>query len=261
MIAEHKGPIVLSASIHFVGVLALFIASLILPNKAPEPFEFVMYGDPGAQVSNSLPQLETLSYEVEDVPMPDPELFKPEIPEPEPVVEVVPEPIADPVELVQKIVEPVPEVVPDKPNLMSYKDFGEVKEQNVRKNPVRTSKPVDLSSVNRDLQKMIASARSTTGSMSSGDERSFEAYLNTLAATIRDAVEIHTAGRVPLVVEVRFLLAANGSVTGARIHTSSGDRIFDQKVLAAFKSPSVRYFRETPFGKSHELILPVRQQD
>ncbi len=257
MFAEHKGPIVLSATVHFVGVLALLIASMVLPKKTPEPFVFEMYGEPGPQVSSDLPTLKPLTYESEDIEMPDPKLFEPEIPEPipEPVRELVPyEPVPDP--------EPVVEKVPEKPKLIRYEDFGAVKDpQNVRTKPVQ--RKVDLSSVNRDLQKMIASSSSSSSAstMSSGDKRSLEAYFNTLMATIRDAVEIHTPGPVPLVTEVNFFLAANGSITGARITKSSGDSVYDQKVLAAFRSAKVRYFQPTPFGDSHDLNLAVRQRD
>lgn len=256
MIAEHKGPIVLSATVHFVLLLALLIASMIIPTKAPEPFVFEMYGDPGPQGADQLPTLSPLEYESQDEPEIDPKIFEPEIPEPEaePVQELVPYEEPTP--------EPVAEVVSQKPKLISYDEFGVVeKPQNIRKTPIR--RKVDLSSFNREVQDMIAKSRSseTVSSLGSGDKRSLEAYLNSLGVAIRDAVEPHTAGAVPLVTEVRFLVAANGSVTGVRIVKSSGDSGYDKKVLEAFRTSGVRRFLPTPFGNAHDLNLAVRQQD
>ncbi|MCH6256095.1 energy transducer TonB [Puniceicoccaceae bacterium K14] len=264
MNSDIKGPLILSACLHFVALVIATVYAFATPEKKPEPFVFEMYGDPGQPSSEPESTFKPIEYQSEDVEMPDPSEFEPEIPEPEPEPEPLPE--LDPApELIEA---PEPElpaepIVEEKPKLISYKDFGVVtKPQNVPKNRPKPKAPdfsKDIAEMNKSLKSILASSSSSSAvnKMSTGDQRSLEAYFNSLKKLIKDNIETHSLGSRPLETEITFNLSANGSITNVSVSRSSGDSSYDAKVLAGVKR--VRFFEPTPFGASHSLKIPFRQ--
>lgn len=274
MNADFKGAMFLSICLHFAVAVAFALFSMVTPEKDPEPFVFQMYGDPGQVVKETAPVFEPIEYKSDVVEMPDPKDFEPDIPEP---VELEPEPEPEPIPLpVVPLPEPKKEPVrpepkkepvkPPKKEKISYQDFGAVtKPQNVPKKAPSKPRPTpsidlskDIAQMTRNLKNMVSSSSSSSiDSLSTGDVRSLEAYFYELQQTVRDNIETHTLGARPLEATVSFNLSANGSITNVKITRSSGDAVYDSKVLAGVKR--VRFFKATPFGKSHALNFPIRQ--
>jgi colicin import membrane protein len=86
-----------------------------------------------------------------------------------------------------------------------------------------------------------------------------EAYLAMLRLHVRNAFAPPDGLTQDLQAEVEFILNADGTVTGARIITPSGNPAFDRAVLAAFRT--MIPLPPPPSGRSTDYRIPFKMRD
>ncbi len=243
MYFDQRGPLVLSASIHFAALVALIIFAFFEPFTKPKDFQFELVSP--AVASPSAPSLPTIEYQSEPLDLPKPE-------------DIVVEPL-----------EPVSEP-PVQEEKISFDDFvkehGPVKPQNISRSKPKPTSPVDLSrqveSMTRSLQQLadMDLPQTKIDSLSSAQQDQLASYFGRLKQRIKNAMATHPLGARTLQVVVQFDLAPTGRISNALIFKSSGDPVFDQKALDAFRK--VPFFEAPPgFTSSETLSFTIVQSE
>lgn len=239
---DQRGPLVLSASLHLIALVAFGIWALMGPHKLPEELVFELVSPPAGAYVEEMPLTAIEEFQSEDVPMPDPEEFE-SIEEALVPIEMPPEP------------EPALEEAPPQQQI-SIDDFEALRGrpieiQNQRPEQDRQTQTIDLSEHVESLKQELTKFRvpklsqSQMDSLSASDQALLSAYWSGFVKSIADAVE-KTAHR-GLSVTLSCDISSGGFVTNERIVRSSGDSEFDRKALAAFKA--VRYYLPPPNNK------------
>lgn len=152
---------------------------------------------------------------------------------------------------------PPPKIPPllERPEIISYKTFR-------KKNPPKVAKtiPSKVTGPTPPIVKRTASPgppRPTSNPRASGQMERYSAELRSKI----DRVWVkppQLIGR-SLVAEVGFTVSAIGKITKVRLRASSGNRAFDQSVLAAFKK--IEWGKPTPTGQPHSFTLRFQMSD
>lgn len=190
-------------------------------------------------------------------------------PVPEPIREVI-TPAPEPVKPAPKIVETKPKPKPtpkpqpkvEQPKMMTKAEFDKLHAN--QKNPTAVSQPRAVKIKTINVKGIVGgSVNATTGAggkaMTREESSLLDAYIALLLQRLRAAHDKPDGLSDLLQAKVRFNIAANGTLSGVRIVTSSGSREFDQSVLDAFAK--VRSIGPTPNGKSDvwEVTFKMRE--
>ena len=251
MYFDQRGPLVLSASLHFAVLVALALFAIIKPFDKREEFQFELVA--AAMAAPAPANVPVIQYESEPLDLPKPEEFI-ETVELEPL-ETPPDPVPEPPVQQEKI---------------SFDDFvkehGPVKPQNISRSKPKPQQRVDLSrqveSMTRSLQDLMNTNLPQTkiDSLSSAQQDALASYFAQLKQRIKNAMETHPLGARSLQVVVQFDLAPTGRISNAKISRGSGDPVFDQKALDAFKK--VPFFGAPPgFTASETLSFTIVQAE
>ncbi len=219
-----------SLILHLVVLLALFIVTIVQafkPNEKPHVFEMV---DPPNEVSQSQP------------------------PAPQPPVQQAPVNLP-----------PVPtprpkEKPPSKPQIIDYRDFTKEHPKDKPKSRPVAARP-DISVHQIDVPKLviprISSPTSPSPQFSRQQMSALDGYSSRLRSRI-DAAWVKPAqlAGMRLVAEVVFDVSSSGQITNVRLRRGSGNKAFDQSILAAFRSASSA--GPTPTGQPHQFNLPFQ---
>ena len=219
-----------SVILHLVVLLALFIVTIVQAFKAKEkPHVFEMV-DPPNEVSQSQP------------PAPQPPVQQapvklPPVPTPRPV-----------------------EKPPSKPQIIDYRDFTKEHPKDKPKPRPVAARP-DISVHQIDVPKLVIPRSSSptrpSPQLSPQQMSALADYSSRLRSRI-DAAWVKPAqlAGVRLFAEVVFDVSSSGRITNVRLRRSSGNKAFDQSILAAFRSASSA--GPTPTGQPHQFSLPFR---
>jgi len=219
-----------SVILHLVVLLALFIVTIVQAFKAKEkPHVFEMV-DPPNEVSQSQP------------PAPQPPVQQapvklPPVPTPRPV-----------------------EKPPSKPQIIDYRDFTKEHPKDKPKTRPVAARP-DISVHQIDVPKLVIPRSSSptrpSPQLSPQQMSALADYSSRLRSRI-DAAWVKPAqlAGVRLFAEVVFDVSSSGRITNVRLRRSSGNKAFDQSILAAFRSASSA--GPTPTGQPHQFSLPFR---
>ncbi|MEM9157602.1 MAG: TonB family protein [Verrucomicrobiota bacterium] len=262
MYFEEKGPLVLSAVLHFVLVVVVAITAWAKPDE-DEDFEFEMvednfsYGAPpvSEEASDTLPIIE--EYQAEEIDIPEPSEIDVE---PIEVVVELPEEFLEPLP-VEEVPEPEPEPVekaePPEPEQISFWEHTggkEVEPQNIPKKREQ-SRPSNVNAPRIDVSR-LSDLESVRVDLPAGERSDLTTYLKSLGKAVSDLAESHAM--LDLTVEISFTVNARGEFLGVEVSRSSGDTAFDRKILDAFARK--RSFHPPPGGGSITRILPFAQQ-
>ena len=246
---ENRGPLVFSASLHLVVLVAVAIYVMVSPSKLPEDLGFILVSPPGAsgQAQAARQSIESPMYESgeeEYMPTSD-DIVLPE----RPILPEEPEASAE----IREV-----EMTPAKPKKMTLAEFealnGKIEEDRRVRN-VKPSKPRNTAlnfSALKNIQIGSVSA-SEYASGSQGAQDALNSYLARFQQAIRNAIEKHTIFGAPLHVKVRCDISAGGIVSNVAIVESSGDSQFDQKALDAFKR--LHYSDPPPDGRGFRMVV------
>lgn len=265
-----------SLLLHGTVVALLFALTYVLTQREeikPVIFELVA-GDPTAPNELVAPALGNTTLKltvpvvappkvvpvVEPVVEPVPEPPKPEVKKPEPV-KPTPQKIEPPKPEPKK---PVPVAPPPK---VSYQEFQ-------KSNPLPKTtptppprKPIAVPKV--DVQGIAGGVRagSTTNTKGGGggtalarEEQSLlDTYISLLIQELKKAHEPPSGVSDRLAADVTFDITANGTILRPRISRSSGDRVFDESVLDAFRR--VRPIGPTPNRQAATWTVTFKMRD
>ena len=238
--------------IHLVILLGLFFAVLIDSLEREEPehvFEMVSAPSASSQdrptsSSESLPSLDLPDVapmaDLPDVEIPDP---TPPPPKPKPTIKPAPKP-----------------PVPSKPKLTSYADF--VKQNPIKEprkpQPTRVRPTVSVPKIS--VPQLVVPPSSTSHSepsLSAAQMSALGQYQSRIWSLINAAwIKPANLGGIKLTAIVVFDVSSSGHISNVRLSPGSGNRTFDQSVLAAFRQ--VRTAGPTPTGQPHSFKMPFK---
>ena len=232
-----------SVILHLVVLLALFLVTIVKafkPKEKPHIFEMV---DPPSERSQS--QQAAPPRPVAQAPAKLPPVPTVNIPKPPPLG---PRP------------EEKPKPKPAKPQIIDYRDFTkEHPKDKPKPRPVapRTNMTVPQIEVPELIIPRSSSSTKPSQQLSRQQMSALADYSSRLRARI-DAAWVKPAqlAGVRLVAEVVFDVSPSGRITNAQLRPGSGNRTFDQSVLAAFRKASSA--GPTPTGQPHQFSLPFR---
>ena len=219
-----------SVILHLVVLLALFLVTIVQafkPKEKPHVFEMV---DPPNEVSES----------------------KQAAPQP---------PVKKALDKLPPVPTPRPkEKPPSKPPIIDYQDFTKEHPKDKPKPRPVAPRP-DISVHQIDVPKLIIprSSSSTRPSpqLSPQQMSALADYSSRLRSRIDAAwVKPTQLAGVRLFAEVVFDVSSSGRITNVRLRRGSGNKAFDQSILAAFRSASPS--GPTPPGQPHQFSLPFR---
>lgn len=245
MFYEQRGPLVFSASVHLVLLVAGAIWMMVLPDKKPVEFNFELVPPPSggyAQATQEQPmdELQEVKYEsqpVEELPSLD-DIVLPERP---PIRVEIPAPRVERPQPVVEVEAPKP-----KPRTMTPEEFFALnpqakKIQNVRTTPAPDKRPKvdltkDIAALRRSLSEFsVASLPSATiANYSLSEQAALSGYIASFKSALKSAVESHAIRGAKLTALVRCDISVGGQVSNVRIVRGSGDAEFDRKVLAGY---------------------------
>ena len=229
-----------SVILHLVVLMALFLVTIVQafkPKEKPHVFEMV---DPPGEVSQSqqaapLPPMEQASVKLP--PVPKVNIPKPPVPTPRPK-----------------------EKPPSKPQIIDYRDFTKEHPKD-KPNPRPVAPRPGISVHQIDVPELIIprSPSSTRPSQQlSSQQMSFLADYSSRLRSRIDAEWVKPAqlAGLRLFAEVIFDVSPSGQITNVRLRRGSGNKAFEQSILAAFRSASSA--GPTPTGQSHQFSLSFR---
>ena len=259
MYFDLKGPLIFSASLHFALIVFFIIRSMLQPEKEPEELIFELYSPPAAAPAEVSPQIEYTPPEM-DLPTLD------DIPDPE-IPELPPEPEPIPEETIPVESDPEPEPAREVVNFEDFQKKNPITRQRV---PERKPQPRRNNDLSREVDRLrenlnqlpnqIALPQTAVESFSSIDQSRLNSYFGQLVQAVLNSIEIHPLGGNPLQTKVQFSLGPTGIISGVRVLASSGDSVYDQKVVEGFNR--LARFKAPPgFTKTESLILTIKQRD
>lgn len=266
-----RSAFMLSLTLHGAIVAVLIFLAYALKVTAPDLpriFELVA-GDGDNFAATEAPAMSSPGITL-DIPVP-PRVVRPEPvpPQPQPRQEVVPTPPKPVVKPEPKkptetkaVVEPKPE--PPKPKTMSLEEFNRLNPQRTTPAP-RTPAPPRVAKINTDeiVKGVVGGSQSTRagagGRALTRDEGPvMDAYFAMLRERLRAAIEKPPGLADTLVTTVSVRIAADGTLSGARITRSSGSPDFDQAVLAAIARTRMP---PRPDNKTELLTIPFHMKE
>lgn len=232
-------PLWTSVILHLVVLLALFLVTIVQafkPKEKPHVFEMV---DPPSEVSESkqaAPQPPVQQAPVKLPPVPKVNIPKPLVPTAR------------------------PNEKPPEPEIIDYRDFTkEHPKDKPKPRPVATRPDISVHQI--DVPKLIIPRTSSSTIPSPQLSRQQMSALADYSSRLRSRIDAawvkpaQLAG-VRLFAEVVFDVSSSGQITNVRLRRGSGNKAFDQSILAAFRSASSA--GQTPTGQSHQFSLPFR---
>ncbi len=240
-----------SIALHACIALAAFVSALwalIFPTeKIEDPVVFEMIAPPAPeQPQTQQPEPEPMPpepntpeiKEIEPLELPEPEP-EPEPTPPEPQPEPKPEP--KPVEKPKKI-KPKPQVKPEpKPKTVNIKDWKKTHKKRTSSKPSkRQAKPIDVPKITMGASNLSSIANVSVRATNSAAMKNILAgYIQEIYIQARGNWAVPTSA-TSLAATVEFNISRRGIISGLRIKESSGDKEFDNSVLSAFQSISLR---------------------
>jgi TonB family protein len=266
----------LSLTLHGVIVAIMLLFTYVIQKQIKEtPKIFELVAGEGSNYAATEAPAESaedlIKLKIPTVRTPTPKVTPVE-PEPQPIErEVTPPPEPNPVKPVERIVETKPKPTTKKvepkveppPKKMTLAEFR--KQTGATKNastaaPAPRNIKVKTINVKGIAGGSVSVSEGAGGkAVSRAESDLLDAYIALLLQRLR-AAHIKPSGLSDLLsAKVRFNIAANGSLSGVKIVTSSGSREFDQSVLEAFAK--VRSIGPTPNGKSDvwEVAFKMRE--
>ena len=232
-----------SVILHLVVLLALFLVTIVQafkPKEKPHIFEMV---DPPSERSQS--QQAAPPRPVAQAPAKLPPVPTVNIPKPPPLG---PRP------------EEKPKPKPAKPQIIDYRDFTkEHPKDKPKPRPVAVRPDISVHQI--DVPKLIIPRTSSptrpSPQLSPQQMSALADYSSRLRSRI-DAAWVKPAqlAGVRLFAEVVFDVSSSGRITNVRLRRGSGNKAFDQSILAAFRRASSA--GPTPTGQPHQFSLPFR---
>jgi protein TonB len=224
-----------SVILHLVVLLALVLVTIVQafkPKEKPHVFEMVDLPD---EVSQSQPPVQQAPVKLP--PAPKVNIPKPPVPTPRPK-----------------------EKPPSKPQIIDYRDFTkEHPKDKPKPRPVAVRPDISVHQI--DVPKLIIPRTSSptrpSPQLSPQQMSALADYSSRLRSRI-DAAWVKPAqlAGVRLFAEVVFDVSSSGRITNVRLRRGSGNKAFDQSILAAFRSASSA--GPTPTGQPHQFSLPFR---
>ena len=232
---------------------------MLQPEKEPEELIFELYSPPAAAPAEASPQIEYTPPEM-DLPTLD------DIPDPE-IPELPPEPEPIPEETIPVESDPEPEPVREVVNFEDFQKTNPITRQRV---PERKPQPRRNNDLSREVDRLrenlnqlpnqIALPQTAVDSFSATDQNRLNSYFGQLVQAVLNSIEIHPLGANPLQTKVQFNLGPTGIISSVRVLASSGDSVYDQKVIDGFNR--LARFKAPPgFTKTESLILTIKQRD
>ncbi len=264
---------VIAVVLHLVLFALLFTGYLLSPDRPPpEARPLELYSPPAeAQETPSEPEpdrrqarrLELPEFDFEEVEVPESRpRERPQPPEPEPAPP--PEPRRE---------EPAPEPEPERLTLDQFRaQHGAPPEPRSRPQPrpeprrqvqaPRIQSPAEQLRALLEQESAIELSAPDLAQLSrasSADQSRMQNYFARLRAAIERAWSQPSGARRGTEATVRFSLAADGRITGARVALSSGNDEFDRSILQAFER--LGSFDPPPDGESYTPTLTFRVDD
>ncbi len=258
----------LHATVALAAFVTVFAKAIIAPEDPPIPptvFDMVDPAQPpapaptqqGEKIELEQPTIEKL--DDFDLPEPEPEP-EPTPPEPKPKPEPTPAPAP----------KPTPKPTPKKtepPKKISAEDFFKkhpdkrTSKRSTKTRP-RTSAPVKLGTITTGFSKGVAvggigtiSASATIGAGMKNELGAYTQYIRALAERNWTPPE----GLVEkLETKVEFSVSKNGAISNVRIIQSSGNKAFDDSVLAIFRRITLM---PPPDKAPHTVTIPFRARE
>ena len=232
---------------------------MLQPEKEPEELIFELYSPPATAPADVSPRIEYTPTEM-DLPTLD------DIPDPE-IPELLPEPDPIPEETIPVESDPEPEPVREVVNFEDFQKANPITRQRVPERKPQPSRNNDLSRevdrLRENLNKLpnqIALPQTAVDSFSSVDQSRLNSFFGQLVQAVLNSIEIHPLGANPLQTKVQFSLGPTGIISGVHVLASSGDNVYDQKVVEGFNR--LARFKAPPgFTKTESLTLTIKQRD
>jgi colicin import membrane protein len=282
MHAKSPSSILVSLTIHAFVAALIFVTTVYVAqqDKPPVIFELVA-GPPTAPDELVAPALGNTATPVKlevpkvEAPPPTPEPPAPEVSpssEPESREETPPAPappkpaVAKPIATKAKVDTSIAQEM-KRQSKMSYKDY-------IKKHPPpkpSTGAPVQrTANVPRIDQQGIAggvhggSTANTRGggggkALTREEQSELNTYISFLLNALKEAHEPPPGVSDLMEAKVTFDITASGAILNPRISKSSGDRVFDESVIEAFRR--VKSIGPTPNGKSDTWTVTFRMKD
>lgn len=271
MAENTRSAFMLSLTMHGAIVAVLIFLAYVLKVTAPELpkiFELVA-GEGDNFAATEAPALSSPGITL-DLPVP-PRIVRPEPvpPQPQPREEVVPtlpKPVTKPEPKkpteTKAVITPKP--VPPKPKTMTKEEFDRLNKSKTTPAP-RNPAPPKVAKINTDeIVKGVVGGSQNTKAGAGGraltrDEGPvMDAYFAMLRDRLRAALEKPPGLADTLVTTVSVRIAADGTLSGARIVRSSGSPDFDRAVLAAIARTRMP---PRPDNKSELLTIPFHMKE
>jgi TonB family protein len=233
-----KQSMVISILVHaaLIGIAFLFVF-LESWFKKPEPVIFELVAAASPQVSEA-PQEDIPDVPLEPLKVDQPDPIKPlpdvpDLPEPEPEPEPLPKPKPEP--------KPVPKPEPEPVKKLSYEDWAKNRDMPERVQRVQQPKPKPVQNVpeietdvRARLEKQLSPIKIQGVDLSQiQSSDALQRYLSALRQNIQKAFE--PSGSL-LEAEAYFTVTAQGILSSASIHRSSGNAAFDRSVLRTLQT-------------------------
>lgn len=278
MRATSPNSLLLSLTLHAFVVAVIVLATwftAMRTREAPVIFELVA-GPPTAPDELVAPALGNTTAKITlDIPKIE---LQPTMPEPEPVVEAIPEPPAPPK---STPIEKAKAKTPDKPKpdtsmakevkkaqRMSYQDY--LKKHPTPKKSASSTKPrpaakvprVDVPGIAQGVQGgSTANTRGGGGgkALTREQQDQMNTYISLLIQELKRAHEPPPGVSDRLEARVTFDITASGAILNPRIVKSSGDKTFDESVIEAFLR--MRSIGPTPNRRSDTWTVTFKMRD
>ncbi|MEO0796957.1 MAG: energy transducer TonB [Verrucomicrobiota bacterium] len=266
---DNKQAFIASTVLHIValGVVAGFI--LVKPKEPEQPvvLELVVLPEendtptpptPEPVTEFTPPQIEEVQpRKLPDVNIPEPEP-EPPPPEPEPEPELVEETPPPPPEPKPEPKKPEPK--PEKPKVQKM-DINQFRKKHGLPDQVKRTQPkpqvtthkIDTSKINQDLQKVQTLSYTSSAKASTPQ---IAAYEKRLVQAIELRWNKPTAGSGDEWAQVKFTVAANGTISNIRVLKSQGPASFVASIKAAIQSTSS--IGPRPKGWNGEMTIIFR---
>lgn len=263
---------VMASVIHVAFALLVLLFTFWKPaEREVEPVSFEVFAPPSSSPAEQSPapepEITPVSFNfTPPPPPPPPPKPTPPPPEPPPPPKPKPEPPPPP-----KPAPPAPKPEPPPPPKpeprVSFEDFRkkDPQRQPQQRQAAPPPKPVnvpriDTTAITRNLENMLPREQAAQVSQqSSGDQAALNSYFERIRSAVRGAWAKPQGLNDALRVTVRFDVTADGRLTNVSIASSSGNSIFDQSVLEAFRR--VGSVGPSPDRQPYSLRLTFRMTD
>ncbi|MEC7230023.1 MAG: TonB family protein [Verrucomicrobiota bacterium] len=223
-----------SVILHLVVLLALFLVTIVQafkPKEKPHVFEMVNPPDKVSEPKQAAPQTPVQQAPAKLPPVPKVNIPKPSVPT-----------------LRTK------EKPPPKAQIIHYRDFTKEHPKDKPK-PRPVEKPRDINVHQIDVSEFINSRSSSSSKPSPQvSPQQISAYYSRLSSRIDAAwVKPPQLAGLRLAAKVVFDVSPSGQITNVQLRPGSGNKAFDQSILAAFRNVSSA--GPTPTGQQQQFTF------